>query len=60
MNLAFKEPLHKILETIKHETFLRWPSKMSGDPSRRNRNLYCIYHKEKTIPSSNAKLSEIT
>ena len=45
--MAFKEPVHKILEQIKNESYFRWPSKMSGDPTRRNQNLYCTYHHDK-------------
>ena len=43
----FKEPVHKILEQIKNELYFRWPSKMGGDPVKRNQNLYCTYHQEK-------------
>ena len=43
----FKEPVHKILERIKNESYFRWPSKTGGDPSRRNQNLYCTYHQDK-------------
>ncbi|XP_050241274.1 uncharacterized protein LOC126690193 [Quercus robur] len=25
----------------------KWPNKMGGDPSRRNQNLYCTYHRDK-------------
>ena len=45
--MAFKEPVHKIVDRIKNESFFRWPNKMGGDPSRRNQNLYCTYHKDK-------------
>ena len=47
VNVVFKEPMHKILDRIKNESFFRWPKKMGGDPSRRNQNLYCTYHKDK-------------
>ena len=47
VNVAFKEPVHKILDRIKNESFFRWLNKMGGDPSRRNQNLYCTYHKDK-------------
>ncbi|XP_050257728.1 uncharacterized protein LOC126702911 [Quercus robur] len=47
VNVAFKEPVHKILERIKNESFFRWPNKMGGDPSRRNQNLYCTYYRDK-------------
>ena len=39
--------VHKILNRIKNELFFRWPNKMGGDPSRRNQNLYCTYHRDK-------------
>lgn len=45
--MAFKEPIHKILERIKNKSYFRWPGKMDGDPSRRNQSLYCTYHREK-------------
>ena len=47
VNVAFKEPVHKILDRIKNESFFRWPNKMGGDPSQRNQNLYCTYHRDK-------------
>jgi len=47
VNVAFKEPVHKILDWIKNEPFFRWPNKMGGDSSRRNQNLYCTYHRDK-------------
>ncbi|XP_050242539.1 uncharacterized protein LOC126691563 [Quercus robur] len=45
--MAFKEPIHKILDRIKNESFFRWSNKMGGDPSWRNQNLYCTYHRDK-------------
>ena len=30
VNVAFKEPVHKILDRIKNESFFRWPNKMGG------------------------------
>ena len=47
VNVAFKEPMHKIVDQIKNESFFRWPNKMGGDPSRKNQNLYCTYHRDK-------------
>ena len=47
VNVAFKELVHKIVDQIKNEPFFRWPNKMGGDPSRRNHNLYCTYHRDK-------------
>ena len=45
--MTFKEPIHKIVDRIKNEPYFRWPNKMGGDPSRRNQNLYCTYHRNK-------------
>ena len=45
--MAFKELVHKILDRIKNKSFFRWPNKVGGDPSRRNQNLYCTYHRDK-------------
>ena len=47
INVVFKELVHKIVDRIKNEPFFRWPNKMGGDPSRRNQNLYCTYHRDK-------------
>ena len=47
VNVMFKEPVHKILDQIKHEPYFLWPNKMGGDPSRRNQSLYCTYHRDK-------------
>ena len=47
VNVAFKEPIHKIIDRIKNEPFFRWPNKMGGNSSRKNQNLYCTYHKDK-------------
>ncbi|XP_023922707.2 uncharacterized protein LOC112034148 [Quercus suber] len=46
VNVTFKEPVHKIVDKIKHEPYFRWPNRMAGDPTRRNQNLYCTYHKD--------------
>ncbi|XP_050289895.1 uncharacterized protein LOC126728057 [Quercus robur] len=46
VHAVFQEPLHEIMEKIKHEPFFQWPNKMAGDSSRRNQNLYCAYHQE--------------
>ena len=47
VNVTFKEPVHKILDQIKNKLYFWWPSKMEGDLSRRNQNLYCTYHQDK-------------
>ena len=30
VNVAFREPVHKIVDRIKNEPFFRWPNKMGG------------------------------
>ena len=30
VNVAFREPMHKIVDWIKNELFFRWPNKMRG------------------------------
>ena len=47
VNVAFKEPVHKIVDQIKNEPYFRWPNKMGGDSSRMNQSLYCTYHRDK-------------
>ena len=32
VNVAFKEPVHKLIDRIKNELFFRWPNKMGGTP----------------------------
>ena len=46
VHAVFREPLHKILEKVKNKLFFQWPSKMAGDPAKRNQNLYCEYHQK--------------
>ena len=43
---VFREPVHQILEKVKNESFFKWPNKMVRNPEKRNRNLYCQYHRD--------------
>ena len=45
VGVVFREPVHQVLEKIKKESFFKWPNKMVGNPEKRNRNLYCQYHR---------------
>ena len=45
--MTFKEPIHKIVDQIKYEPYFQWLNRMGGNPSRRNQNLYCTYHRDK-------------
>ena len=47
VNVTFKEPMHRIVDRIKNESYFRWPNKMGGNPSRKNQNLYCTYLMDK-------------
>ena len=38
--------MHQVLEKVKNEPFFKWPNKMMGNPEKRNRNLYCQYHRD--------------
>ena len=39
VNSIFKEPIHRILEKLKHDPYFKWPSKMNSDASWRNQSL---------------------
>nr|XP_023887576.1 uncharacterized protein LOC111999679 [Quercus suber] len=43
---VFREPVHRVLEKIKNELYFRWPSKMSGNPEKRNQDRYCQYYQD--------------
>ena len=43
---VFREPVHQVLEKVKNKSFFKWPNKMVGNPEKRNRNLYCQYHRD--------------
>ena len=43
---VFRGPVHQVLEKIKNESFFKWPNKMMRNPKKRNRNLYCQYHRD--------------
>ena len=47
VNVTFKELVHKIVDWIKNEPYFKWSNKMKSDPTRRNQNLYCTYHRDK-------------
>ena len=38
--------MHQVSEKIKNEPFFKCPNKMVGNPEKRNRNLYCQYHRD--------------
>ena len=46
VRVVFQEPVHQVLEKVKNESFFKWPNKMVGNPEKRNRNLYCQYHRD--------------
>ena len=46
VNALFREPVQQVWEKVKNEHSFKWPSKMAGDPSKCNQNLYCHYHQD--------------
>ena len=38
--------MHQVLEKVKNEFFFKWPNKIMENPEKRNRNLYCQYHRD--------------
>ena len=56
--MAFREPVHKIVDQIKNEPFFRWPNKIGGDPSRKNQNLYCTYQAMPSVERPSGAVSE--
>ncbi|XP_075670378.1 uncharacterized protein LOC142640174 [Castanea sativa] len=36
VNTVFREPVHQLLEKIRKEPYFKWPTKMAGDPTKRN------------------------
>ena len=39
-------PLKQVLMQINDDPSLKWPKKMKGDPNKRNRNKYCLFHRD--------------
>ena len=46
VNVVFREPVQKVLEKVRNESFFKWSNKMTGDPTDCNQNLYCHYHQD--------------
>ena len=55
VNVAFKEPVHKIVDQIKNEPFFRWPNKIGGTPLGEIKTCIVFTTGIKDIQSSNAK-----
>ena len=36
----------QVLHEVQHEKFLRWPSHMRSDPTKRDNTIYCEFHKD--------------
>jgi hypothetical protein len=45
---VFNEPIYRIMAAIKNEPFFIWPTPLGGDPSKRDPNKYCSYHRDKS------------
>ena len=46
VNIVFREPVQKVLEKVRNESFFKWSNKIAEDPVNRNQNLYCHYHQD--------------
>ena len=44
---VFNEPIYRIMAAIKNELVFVWPTPLGGDPSKRDSNKYCSYHRDK-------------
>ena len=44
---VFNVPIYQILAAIKNEPFFLWLAPLGGDPSKRDPNKFCFYHREK-------------
>ena len=53
--MAFKEPVHKIVDRIKNEPFFRWPNKMGGTPLGETKTFIVLTTGLKGIQLSNAR-----
>ncbi len=44
--MVFNKLIYRIMSEIKNEPFFMWPTPLGGDPSRRDPNKFCSYHRE--------------
>ena len=54
VNVAFKDPVHKIIDWIKKELFFRWPNKMGAIPLGETKTCIVLTTEIMGIQSSNA------
>ena len=43
---ALMAAVSQVLREVQHEQFLRWPSQMRSDPSKRDNTKYCEFHRD--------------
>nr|XP_023920092.1 uncharacterized protein LOC112031628 [Quercus suber] len=55
VHVAFREPVHRVLEKIENEPYFRWPNKMVGESTKCNQNLYCRYHRDHGYTTKNCR-----
>ena len=55
VNVAFREPVHKIVDRIKNEPFFKWPNKMEGTPLREIKTCIVLTTEIKDIQPSNVE-----
>jgi hypothetical protein len=47
VHTVFNEPIYRIMAEIKNKPFFIWPTPLGRDPSKRDPNKYCSYHRDK-------------
>ena len=55
VNVAFRGPVHKIVDQIKNEPFFRWPDRMGGTPLGKTKTCIVLTTRIKDIQPSNAE-----
>ena len=55
VNVAFREPVHKIVDRIKNEPFFKWPNKMGGTPLGEIKTYIVLTTEIKDIQPSNVE-----
>ena len=53
VNVAFKEPVHKIVDQIKNESFFKWPNKIGGTPLGETKTCIVLTTRIRGIQPSN-------
>ena len=55
VNVTFKEPVHRIVDQIKNESYFKWPNKMRETHPEETRTCIVLITEIKGTPLSNAE-----